>query len=89
MDTDCPYCQQTAEEYGQFANAFSVNNPDWNGPHVNFLASATELSIHAHDSVRSDIDKLRSDYGHNFPYIDVLDQDNMESLGINSSWNRK
>ena len=82
MDTDCPYCQQTAEEYGQFANAFSVNNPDWNGPHVNFLASATELSIQGHDSDRAEIEKFRSDYGHNFPYIDDLDQDNMEEWGI-------
>jgi thiol-disulfide isomerase/thioredoxin len=82
MDTDCPYCQQTAEEYGQFANAFSVNNPDWNGPHVNFLASATELSIQGHDSDRAEIEKVRSDYGHNVPYIDDLDQDNMEEWGI-------
>jgi len=82
MDTDCPYCQQSAEEYGQFANAFSVNNPDWNGPHVNFLASATELSIQGHDSDRAEIEKFRSDYGHNFPYIDDIDQDNMEEWGI-------
>ena len=82
MDTDCPYCQQSADEYGQYANAFSVNNADWNGPHVNFLASATELSIQGHDSDRAEIEQFRSEYNHNFPYIDDIDQDNMEEWGI-------
>ena len=82
MDTDCPYCQTSAEEYGQFANTFSVNNPEWNGAHVNFLASATELSIQGHDSDRAEIEKFRSDYSHSFPYIDDIDQDNMEEWGI-------
>ena len=50
MDTDCPYCQQTADEYGQWANTYSANNPNWNGPHVNFLASATELDIPGHET---------------------------------------
>ena len=82
MDTDCPYCQTSADEYGQFANTFSVNNPEWNGAHVNFLASATELDIQGHESDRAEIEKFRSDYNHNFPYIDDIDQDNMEEWGI-------
>lgn len=82
MDTDCPYCKQSADEFGQFANTFSANNPEWNGAHVNFLASATELSIDGHDSDRAEIEKFRSDYSHNFPYIDDIDQDNMEEWGI-------
>ncbi|MAU74148.1 MAG: hypothetical protein CBC92_003385 [Euryarchaeota archaeon TMED132] len=82
MDTDCPYCQTSAEEYGQFANTFSVNNPEWNGAHVNFLASATELDIQGHESDRAEIEKFRSDYSHNFPYIDDIDQDNMKEWGI-------
>lgn len=82
MDTDCPYCKSSAEEFGQFANTFSVNNPEWNGAHVNFLASATELSIQGHDSDRAEIEKFRSDYSHSFPYIDDIDQDNMEEWGI-------
>ena len=82
MDTDCPYCQQTAGEYGQWANTFSANNPDWNGPHVNFMASATELDIPGHDTSRAEIQDFRSEYGHNFPYIDDIDQDNMKEWGI-------
>ncbi len=82
MDTDCPYCQQTASDYGQWANAFSTNNPDWTGPHVNFIASATELDIQGHDSSRAEIQDFRAEYNHNFPYVDDLDQDNMKEWGI-------
>ena len=84
MDTDCPYCQQTAPDYGQWANQFNKNNPnsDWTGPHVNFLASATELSIQGHDTSRAEIEEFRAEYNHNFPYIDDIDQDNMKEWGI-------
>lgn len=82
MDTDCPYCQQTADEYGQWANTYSANNPNWNGPHVNFLASATELDIPGHETSRAEIQDFRAEYGHNFPYIDDIDQDNMKEWGI-------
>ena len=82
MDTDCPYCQQTADEYGQWANTYSANNPNWNGPHVNFLASATELDIPGHETSRAEIQDFRAEYGHSFPYIDDIDQDNMKEWGI-------
>jgi len=82
MDTDCPYCQQTADDYGQWANTYSANNPNWNGPHVNFLASATELDIPGHETSRAEIQDFRAEYGHNFPYIDDIDQDNMKEWGI-------
>ena len=82
MDTDCPYCQSTADDYGQWANTYSANNPNWNGPHVNFLASATELDIPGHDTSRAEIQDFRAEYGHNFPYIDDIDQDNMKEWGI-------
>ena len=82
MDTDCPYCQQTADEYGEWANTYSANNPNWNGPHVNFLASATELDIPGHETSRAEIQDFRAEYGHNFPYIDDIDQDNMKEWGI-------
>ena len=82
MDTDCPYCQQTADEYGQWANTYSANNPNWNGPHVNFLVSATELDIQGHDTSRAEIQDFRAEYNHNFPYVDDIDQDNMEEWGI-------
>ena len=82
MDTDCPYCQQTADEYGQWANKYSANNPNWNGPHVNFLVSATELDIQGHDTSRAEIQDFRAEYNHNFPYVDDIDQDNMKEWGI-------
>lgn len=82
MDTDCPYCQKTADDYGQWANTYSANNPNWNGPHVNFLASATELDIPGHETSRAEIQDFRAEYGHNFPYIDDIDQDNMKEWGI-------
>ena len=55
MDTDCPYCQQSASSQTDWANTYYANNPNWNGPHVNFIASATELNIQGHDSSRSEI----------------------------------
>ena len=80
MDTDCPACQNAASTYGEWANTYSANNPNWNGPHVNFLASATELT--GHDSSRAEIQDFRAGYNHNFPYIDDIDQDNMDKWGI-------
>jgi len=82
MDTDCPYCQQSASSQADWANTYTANNPNWNGPHVNFIASATELNIQGHDSSRAEIQDFRADYGHNFPYVDDIDQDNMETWGI-------
>ena len=82
MDTDCPYCQQSASSQTDWANTYNANNPNWNGPHVNFIASATELNIQGHDSSRAEIQEFRADYGHNFPYIDDIDQDNMKEWGI-------
>ena len=43
MDTDCPYCVKSAKEYGEYADYFNAYNPNsnWDGAHVNFLASAT------------------------------------------------
>ena len=82
MDTDCPYCQQSASNQADWANTYNSNNPNWNGPHVNFIASATELNIQGHDSSRAEIQDFRAEYGHNFPYIDDIDQDNMKEWGI-------
>ena len=93
MDTDCPYCVQSAKEYGEMAQYFSASNPDWTGPQVNFLASATQLKIEGHESSRGEIAAFRdkttgydcnkqdcANRGggvHNFPYIDDLDLENM------------
>ena len=82
MDTDCPYCQQSASNQADWANTYNSNNPSWNGPHVNFIASATELNIQGHDSSRAEIQDFRAEYGHNFPYIDDIDQDNIKEWGI-------
>jgi hypothetical protein len=82
MDTDCPYCQQSASSQKEWSDTFSKNNDEWNGPHVNFIASATELNIQGHDSSRAEIQDFRAEYGHNFPYIDDIDQDNMKEWGI-------
>ena len=82
MDTDCPYCQQSASSQTDWANTYNANNPNWNGPHVNFIASATELNIQGHDSSRAEIQDFRAEYGHNFPYVDDIDQDNMKEWGI-------
>ena len=60
MDTDCPYCVQSAEDMGINANDFSGNNPQWDGAVVNFIASATELDIGGHDSSRSEIVAFRN-----------------------------
>lgn len=41
LDTDCPYCFKSAQEYQEGSQYFTPANPDWNGPYVDFIASAT------------------------------------------------
>ena len=60
MDTDCPYCIQSAEEMGQYADYFGNSNSEWNGALVNFIASATQLDIQGHDTSRSEIISFRN-----------------------------
>nr|MCS5533116.1 redoxin domain-containing protein [Candidatus Poseidoniaceae archaeon] len=60
MDTDCPYCFNSAREYQEGSNYFVPENPNWNGPQVSFLASATELTgLKGHDSSRAEIEAFR------------------------------
>ena len=59
MDTDCPYCVQSAKAYGDASEIFHDSNPEWNGAQVNFFASATELDIKGHDSSRAEIAAFR------------------------------
>ncbi len=60
MDTDCPYCFNTAEEYQEGSNYFVPENPSWNGPQVSFIASAAELTgLQGHDSTRDEIEAFR------------------------------
>ena len=60
----------------------TTSNPNWDGPHVNFLASATELNIQGHDTAEQKLKNLGQTHNHNFPYIDDIDQDNMKEWGI-------
>ena len=91
MDTDCPFCVQSAEDVSQWDAYFDAANPDWNNEDVTFLAVATELNINGHDSSRAEIQAFRDQTGgqtcakddcqnrpgspHTFPYIDDLDGD--------------
>ncbi len=63
MDTDCPFCVDSAEEMGQNANYFmklgAQNENSWQGPVVNFIASATQLDIPGHESSRDEIEAFR------------------------------
>ena len=60
LDTDCPYCFNAAEEYQGLSQYFTPENPNWNGPHVSFLASAAELTgLKGHDSSREEIMAFR------------------------------
>jgi len=67
MDTDCPFCVNSAEEMGQNANYFMKLGPQsensWRGPVVNFVASATELDIQGHESSRDEIQAFRDRTG--------------------------
>jgi len=60
MDTDCPYCIQSAEEMGVNANDFGNSASGWDGAIVNFIASVAELNIDGHDSSRSEITAFRN-----------------------------
>ena len=98
MDTDCPFCVRSAGEMGQDADYFMKRMGDWQGPVVNFIASATELDIPGHDSSQDEIEAFRNKNGeevcagsscasrdgesHHFVYIDDLDQDNMKEWKV-------
>lgn len=59
MDTDCPYCVQSASEMSANSEDFSSRENAWDGALVNFVASATELSIEGHESSRDEIVAFR------------------------------
>ena len=98
MDTDCPFCVRSAEEVGQNADYFMKLQGDWQGPIVNFVASATELDILGHETSRAEIEAFRDKSGqescagnscaardgspHGFVYIDDIDQDNMKAWKV-------
>ncbi|MDA7491947.1 hypothetical protein N8392_00200 [Candidatus Poseidonia sp.] len=74
------------------------NPPAWRGPLVNFIASATQLDITGHDTSRDEIEGFRDKTGgescasrscserpgtiHQFPYIDDIDQENMDAWKV-------
>jgi hypothetical protein len=104
MDTDCTYCLRAAGEVAQNSNYFmkldrnSDGTPAWEGPTVNFVASATELVIPNHETSRDEIIGFRDKTGeeecggsacatrqgdaHAFVYIDDIDQDNMKAWKV-------
>ena len=98
MDTDCGFCLRDASKVGQNSNYFMKLGGDWQGPVVNFVASATELNIQGHDSSRAEIQAFRDKSGeetcggnscanrdgnaHNFVYVDDLDADNMDAWKV-------
>ena len=45
MDTDCPYCVASADDIAEDMQDFSGNTPSWDGPVVNFVIVASELTI--------------------------------------------
>jgi hypothetical protein len=60
LDTDCGYCWSAAREYQEGSQYFTPDNPDWDGPHINFIASAAELTgLKGHDSSREEIMAFR------------------------------
>jgi hypothetical protein len=99
MDTDCPFCVRSAQEVGQNADYFmKLQGDDWQGPIVNFVASATQLDIPGHETSRAEIEAFRDKSGeescagnscatregssHGFVYIDDIDQDNMKAWKV-------
>jgi hypothetical protein len=107
MDTDCTYCLRSAADVGYDSDYFmkrTSTHPNypgigpWDGPVVNFIASATELDITGHESSRDEIEGFRDRSGeescggsscstrqgnaHKFVYIDDLDQDNMKAWKV-------
>ena len=107
MDTDCPFCEKSADDVGYDAEYFMKLRANhrtypslgqWDGPIVNFVASATELEIPNHETSRDEIEAFRDRSGeeecagkscaqregdaHRFVYIDDIDQDNMQEWKV-------
>ena len=60
MDTDCPYCVQSAADMSSNSNDFSNSDSGWDGAIVNFIASVAELNIEGHDSSRAEMVAFRN-----------------------------
>lgn len=69
MDTDCGFCFDAADEFGEIADYFmkisreNDGTPAWNGPTVNFIASATQLDLPNHETSRTEIISFRDKNG--------------------------
>ena len=59
MDTDCPYCVQSAQSMDAWSNKFDPSNFTNGMPEVQFLVSATQLNLSGHNSSREEIEAFR------------------------------
>ena len=59
LDTDCPYCFNTADQLGDWDDFFDADNPEWGNEDVQVIAVAAELNIQGHDSSREEIQAFR------------------------------
>jgi len=59
LDTDCPYCFNTADKLGDWDAIFDADNQEWNNEDVQVIAVAAELNIQGHDSSREEIEAFR------------------------------
>lgn len=98
MDTDCPYCVQSAKQIGDWDAVFDAENPQWANEDVQVIAVAAELNIQGHDSSRQEIEAFRDKSGgytcakqdcstrdgsaHAFPYVDDLSLDAMDTWKV-------
>ena len=98
MDTDCPYCVNSAEKMGDWDAVFDAANPEWGNEDVQVIAVVAELNIDGHDSSREEIQAFRdktqgytcakqdcnarSGAAHNFPYVDDLGLDAMDDWDV-------
>ena len=70
LDTDCGHCKNSAPDVGEWSQMY--NAEQWPGPDVIFIGVAVEFVA---DSSRAEIIEFRSQYNHQFLYVDDLDID--------------
>jgi len=70
LDTDCGHCKNSAPDVGEWSQMY--NAEQWPGPDVIFIGVAVEFVA---ESSRAEIIEFRSQYNHQFLYVDDLDID--------------
>ncbi|RZD39260.1 MAG: hypothetical protein CXT71_04725 [Methanobacteriota archaeon] len=75
MDINCGHCQKAAPEVGSYSDSWMNDATLANGAKIEFVAVSIQLGLGGDEYTRENIEGFRTEYSHNIPYMDDLDND--------------